>query len=116
MARRQKVEVTCDRCKRVYEVPESPDHSDDNQSRGVFIDASELGLGQVSFDDLCPACGKRVSDLVRLILKVKTDTPATSDGETQAAPTPATAEEGEQQSTDRPDTEDGLNPQTEERQ
>lgn len=115
MARRQKVEVTCDRCKRVYEVPESPDHSDDNKSRGVFIDASELGLSQVAFDDLCPACDKRVSDLVRLILKVKTDAHAPTEGEAQAA-TPATAEEGEQQSTDRPDNRDGFNPEAEERQ
>ena len=104
MARKQKLEVTCDRCSRVYEAAESTDGAE-AQSRGLFIDATELGLNQVLYEDLCPKCRKRVSDLVGLIKKGKGD-------ESEA---PAAAD-GDQQATHRPDPRDGSNPEAEERQ
>lgn len=111
MARRQKVEVTCDRCSKIYEAPAPADDVASNgalklNSRGIFIDAAELGLDEVVFEDLCPRCTKRVTDLVRFI---KMDKESDEAGAQPAA-------DDDQQSTHRPETRDGSNPETEERQ
>lgn len=111
MARRQKMEVTCDRCTKIFEAPEpsddgAHDHTTTLPSRGLFIDATELGLDQVAYEDLCPRCRKRCTDLICLIKKVK---------EAEEAGAQAAADDGEQ-STHRPASRDGSTPETEERQ
>jgi hypothetical protein len=108
------VEVTCDRCKKTYEAPppRSPSAQEDLLASvsGIFIDASDLQLGHIVYEDLCPRCRKRVTSLVSDIKLCQ----ETDDAEAQ--PPAESPRDGEDESTHRPQEGDGFNPALEERQ
>ena len=107
MARRPKVEVICDRCDKPYEdTAEAADAgaaatAAPSESRGVFIDATGLGLGEIVLEDLDPRCKKRVTDLITLIKKQKdsdeTESRSTSDDAEQSTPRPVSRDASKQQ-------------------
>ena len=112
MARRPMVQVTCDRCKKTYDAPPSPSTNAQEDllslasGTGIFIDASDLQLGQITYEDLCPRCKKRVTSLISDIKRFQDN----DEGESEPAP------DVRNESTHRPQTGDGLTPEMEERQ
>jgi hypothetical protein len=68
MARERVEKVTCDRCNKIYE--ENAKATEDPIGSKVTL---ESFAGNISFEDLCPRCEKRVASLVESILMVKDD-------------------------------------------
>lgn len=83
MATKKVVQILCDRCGREVKT-QNLDESDYDPEEESEIIISRRGMSDISFDDLCAKCSKRVHDLIADIALEKKDD-VKSDESAQAA-------------------------------